>query len=76
MNAIQLRSLSTAICLAGRIVGVEQTVRPIGLTQPMLAQALDAVRTIADDVGLLLAGMYGGRTPLPAVATTETEDAA
>ena len=50
-----------------------QMISPIGLTQPVLAQALAAVRTIANDVGLLLAGMYGGRTPLPAV---ESEDAA
>lgn len=76
LNEIQSGSLSTAICLAGHIVGVEQTISPIGLSQPVLAQALDAVRTVANDVGLLLAGMYGGRTPLPAVATSESEDAA
>jgi hypothetical protein len=76
LNDIQGRTLSTAICLAGHIVGVEQTISPIGLTQPVLAQALNAVRTVADDIGLLLTAVYGGRTPLPASTTTESEDAA
>jgi type III secretion system-like peptide-binding chaperone len=76
LNDIQGRSLSTSICLAGHIVGVEQTISPIGLTQPVLSQALSAVRTIADDVGLLLAGMFGGRTPLAATASPASEDAA
>jgi type III secretion system-like peptide-binding chaperone len=76
LNDIQGRSLSTAIYLAGHIVVVEQTISPIGLTQPVLAQALNAVRTIADDTGVLVAGMYGGRTPLPVSATSESEDAA
>jgi hypothetical protein len=76
LNDIQGRTLSTAICLAGHVVGVEQTISPIGLSQPVLAQALSAVRTIADDIGLLLTAVYGGRTPLPASATSESEDAA
>ncbi len=76
LNDIQVRSLSTAVCLVGHIVGVSQTISPIGLTQPVLAQALTAVRNIADDIGLLLAGMYGGRTPLEPAATAESEDAA
>lgn len=75
LNDIQLRSLSTAISLSGHVAVVEQTISPVGLTQPVLAQALTAVRNVADDIGLLLAGMYGGRTPLAAVATSESEDA-
>lgn len=75
LNDIQLRSLSTAISLSGHTAVVEQTISPVGLTQPVLAQALCAVRSVADDIGLLLAGMYGGRTPLPAVATSESKDA-
>jgi hypothetical protein len=76
LNDIQGRSLSTAIYLAGHIAVVEQTISPIGLTQPVLAQALGAVRTIADDTGLLVAAMFGGRTPRPAGANAESEDAA
>jgi hypothetical protein len=78
LNEIQIRSLSTAIYLSGHIVVVEQTISPIGLTQPVLAQALTAVRNVADDIGVLLAGMYGGNTPLPAVASSgcASEDAA
>jgi hypothetical protein len=76
LNDIQGRSLSTAIYLAGHIVVVEQTLSPIGLSQPVLAQALNAVRTVADDTGLLVAAMYGGRTPVPASVNSESEDAA
>lgn len=76
LNEIQGRTLSTSICLTGHIVGVEQTISPIGLTQPVLAQALLAVRNVADDIGLLLTAVYGGRTPLPASAASESEDAA
>ena len=76
LNEIQGRSMSTAICFTGHLVGVEQTISPIGLTQPVLAQALCAVRTVADDVGVFLAAMYDGRTPLTPSETSESEDAA
>lgn len=76
LNDIQSKSLSAATFLSGHIVVVEQTLSPIGLTQPVLAQALNAVRTVANDIGLLIAAMYGGRTPLPSTAKPESEDAA
>lgn len=76
LNDIQLRSLSAAISLNGGAVVVQQTISPIGLTQPVLGQALTAVRNIAGDVGLLLASMYGGSTPLPASAAPHSEDVA
>jgi hypothetical protein len=44
-------------------VVVSQTLSPIGLTRPVLAQALDAVATVADDIGTLFAVMFDGRTP-------------
>jgi hypothetical protein len=45
------------------VVVVSQTVSPIGLTQPVLAQAMDAVGSVADDIGTLLAAMFDGATP-------------
>ncbi len=74
LNDIQRRCLSTAICLDGGVVEVSQTLNPIGLTGAVLGQALDAVATIADDIGNLLAAMFNGRTPYPSEAS-ETEDA-
>jgi hypothetical protein len=75
LNAIARRALSTAVLLEGNTVVVSQTISPVGLTGPVLAQALRAVGGVADDVGLLLAGMFGGATPFPAEASTASEDA-
>ncbi len=76
LNAIQWRALSASISLRGGAVVVEQTISPIGLTQPVLAQALQAVGGVADDIGVLLAGMFNGSTPYPATDRSTTEDAA
>jgi hypothetical protein len=73
LNDIQLRCASAAVMWAGGRIVVAQTLSPIGLTRPVLAQALDAVATVADDIGLLLAGMFNGSTPYPA-QQPESED--
>jgi hypothetical protein len=75
LNEIQGRTVSATVTLQSGIVFVSQTISPIGLTQPVLAQALQAVSTIADDIGGLLALMYGGTTPFIA-EQSESEDAA
>jgi hypothetical protein len=74
LNEIQRRSLSARVELRNDVVVVSQTLSPLGLTQPVLAQAMDAVATVAADVGILLAGMFDGRTPFPAVVP-DSEDA-
>lgn len=66
LNEIQARALSASVLLQGGVALVTQTISPIGLTQPVLAQAMRAVGGVADDIGLLLAGMYGASTPYPA----------
>ena len=76
LNEIQGRSLSAAIYLSDDVVMVAQTMNVIGLTRPVLAQALAAVRSLADDIGFLLAGMYGGQTPLSASTHPQSGDAA
>jgi hypothetical protein len=74
LNDIQRRCVSAAVFLEDGVVEVSQTLSPVGLTGPVLHQALDAVATIADDIGPLLAAMFNGRTPFPS-QTPETEDA-
>jgi hypothetical protein len=74
LNEIQRRSLSARVELRNDVVVVSQTLSPLGLTQPVLAQAMDAVATVAADVGILLAGMFDGRTPFSAVVP-DSEDA-
>lgn len=73
LNSISQRALSAAAFWQDGIVVVSQTISPIGLTQPVLAQAMKAVGGVADDVGLLLAGVYGGTTPHPAAVQTDEE---
>lgn len=75
LNEIERRALSVSVVLEHRNVIVAQTISPIGLTAPVLRQALRAVGGVADDIGLLLAGMFGGSTPFPAQAQPTSEDA-
>ncbi|MDT4916664.1 MAG: hypothetical protein QOI15_1777 [Pseudonocardiales bacterium] len=63
LNEIQHRSLSARVELRRDVAVVSQTISPIGLTQAVLAQAMGAVGTVADDVGTLLAAMFDGSTP-------------
>jgi len=65
LNEIQGRSLSARIELRRDVVVVSQTISPVGLTQSVLAQAMDAVNTVAEDIGTLLAVMFDGATPFP-----------
>lgn len=73
INELQLKSLSAHVAHANGIVTVSQTVSPIGLTQPVLAQAMDAVAGIAAEIGPLFAAMFGGATPFPAAKSMDEE---
>ena len=75
LNDIQTRCSTAMVMWLGGCVLVAQTMSSIGITQPVLAQALNAVGGVADDIGLLLAGMFNGTTPHP-VPDSESEDAA
>jgi len=74
LNEIQCRALTAKVWFEDGVVLVSQTISPLGLTRPVLAQAINAVGGVADDIGLLLAGMFNGVTPFPA-ETPESEDA-
>lgn len=66
LNDIQRRALSCRVEFVDGVVLVSQTISPYGLTHPVLAQALSAVGTVADDIGTLLAAVFGGLTPFGA----------
>ena len=74
LNDIQNRALSARVALADGCVLVSQVISPIGLTQPVLAQALRSVGGVAEDIGPLLAAMFDGSTPFP-VEVPEDEEA-
>jgi hypothetical protein len=63
LNEVQGRSLTARVELRRDVAVVSQTLSPIGLTQPVLAQAMTAVSSVADDIGTLLAVMFDGMTP-------------
>ena len=73
LNDIQSRSLSTSIALVHGWVTVSQTISPIALSQEVLAQAISAVGAVANDIGVLLAGVFGGTTPFPVETGAEEE---
>src|SRR4051812_27636255 len=55
LNEIQSRCLSASVVLQRGTVVVLQTISPIGLTGPVLHQALASVASLADDTGVLVA---------------------
>jgi hypothetical protein len=77
LNDIQNRAFSARVSLTDGCVLVSQVLSPIGLTRPVLAQALHSVGGVAEDIGPLLAAMFDGSTPFPVeVPAPEDEDAA
>lgn len=76
LNDIERRALSCSVVLEGDTVVVAQTLSPVGLTAPALEQALTAVAGVADDIGALLAAVYGGQTPHPVGPLADRNDAA
>lgn len=76
LNDIQLRTTSCSIMWASGEVIVSQTISPIGLTGPVLAQAINAVGGVAADIGLLLALTFNGGTPYPADAEVPHDEQA
>ena len=75
LNDIERRALSCSVVLEGDTVVVAQTLSPIGLTEPVLQQALTAVGGVADDIGPLLAAVFGGGTPFVPEPAPDSEDA-
>ena len=74
LNEIQNRALTASVMWTGECVVVGQTISAVGLTGPVLGQAMAAVGGIADEVGVLIAGVFGGSTPHEA-ELSESEDA-
>ena len=63
INDINVRSRTAYVILADDQVLVTQTVAPEGCSAETLEQACDAVSTVANDVGGMIAAVFGGSTP-------------
>jgi hypothetical protein len=73
LNDIQNRAMTATIRWCEGSVMVSQTLSAHGLNRKTLRQALQSVGGVADDIGLLLAGMYGGSTPFPVESSVDEE---
>jgi hypothetical protein len=64
----ELNELNTAcraghVVLVGNHVNVMQTLPAAGCTPDTMKQTCDGVSKVADDVGIMIAAMFGGATP-------------
>lgn len=74
LNQINERALTVSVHWNGDSVIVEQTISAAGLTTENLGQACLAVAVAADDIGTLLAAMFDGETPYPAMDTEDQDE--
>jgi hypothetical protein len=74
LNEINQRALTAHVYWSGTTVVVEQTMHADGLTTETLGQASLAVGGVADDIGTLLAVMFDGETPHPALDSEDAQD--
>lgn len=80
VNDLNARSRWAKVAFAHGIVQVSIELPPAAVDRLTLANAITAVGEVADSVGSLLAAVYGGRTPMPALTQEHdqntTEEAA
>ena len=74
LNEINQRALTVYVYWNGDSVIAEQTIHADGLTKETLGHACLAVGDAADDIGMLLAAMFGGETPYPALDNEDQEE--
>jgi len=74
LNEINERALTVKVYWSGDLVVAEQTIHADGLTTETLGHACLAVGVTADDIGMLLAAMFDGETPHPALDTEDQEE--
>ena len=74
LNEINQRARSLNVYWDGESVIVEQTIHAGGLSEETLKDACRSVGSASDDIGILLAAMFGGETPYPALDTEDQEE--
>jgi hypothetical protein len=76
INQVNSRSRSACVNWSGGLIVVEQAIHAKAVGRTTLQQALDAVGKIAEDVGPMIAAVYGGTTPFTPGDADVSEDAA
>lgn len=65
VNELNGRSTWARVVVANGVVRVTSELHWAGVDRLALEQAIRAVGTVADDIGALMAAVYGGDTPFP-----------
>ena len=66
VNDLNVRSVWARVAFQNGVVRVSAELHWAAADRLALAQAAQAVGQVADDIGALLATVYGGHTPFPA----------
>lgn len=66
VNELNDNAVWVKVVLAGALVGVSAVLHWSAVDRIALELAVRQVGGVADDIGVLLAGVYGGHTPFPA----------
>lgn len=66
LNDVNSRARTTSAAWDAGTVRVSAMVHPAALDRTSLRHALDAVASVSNDLGPMLAGVYGGETPYAA----------
>jgi len=74
LNDINQRAQGVNVYWYGDSVIAEQAIHADGLTKETLGHACRAVGGVSADIGMLLAAMFGGQTPFPALDTKDQEE--
>jgi len=74
LNDINQHARTAHVYWNGHAVVVEQAILADAITTETLGQACLAVGAVADDIGILLAAMFGGTTPFPAMETEDEDE--
>jgi hypothetical protein len=74
LDEINARTRTVKVYWCDSVIIAEQAMHAEGVTQKTLGVACEAVGGVADDVGTLIAAMFGGATPFPPAAASDESD--
>jgi hypothetical protein len=63
INALNVRSRFATVCWAGGVVSVHSALPAESVDRATLRLALDTVTSVADDISVLTAAVFGGQLP-------------
>jgi hypothetical protein len=75
LNDINARSRTVSVGWYGGTIIVEQVMHINGVRRSTLDQACEAVGSVANDIGVMLAAVFGGRTPIDSDNAELSEEA-